>query len=389
MNGRLRTLDGLRGLAVALVVLYHLWLFSWLAPTIGAGAASFSTRTYLETGFIGVELFFFISGFCLFLPHARAMIDGAARPSIGAFVERRVTKIVPSYYLAVAVTALFAARSLNVYGDLPGALWSHLTFTSALSIEGFREWNGVFWSLSIEAQFYLMFPLVAAIARRAPLAVIGAMIAIAIAYRYSTAACCAGDYIRTQQLPTYLDLFAIGMAAAIGLVAVQARAPHGRLEHGAWTALSMGGFVLFVLGVRAVSAALANDHGWVLWQRSGQTALALVWALIAIATASSASWWRRVVANPVLLFLSGVSYNLYLWHVLVIMVMLHYRLVPYHGRDMHADPGWQAAFVVVAAVLGLAIATSLTYGFERPVMAWSRASLRRVRGLPSAGLPSR
>ena len=80
-------LDGLRGLAIALVVWYHAWLVS------GQGLAGINFVA--EAGFLGVDLFFFISGFCIFYPYARSMRDGRPAPTKRRFFSRRALKILP------------------------------------------------------------------------------------------------------------------------------------------------------------------------------------------------------------------------------------------------------------------------------------------------------
>src|ERR1700692_2117973 len=83
-------LDGLRGLAVLLVLWYHVWEISWLTPP--------AWLAFLPaTGFIGVTLFFFLSGFVIAYPFVRSRFDESPQPSWRHFVWRRFIKIVPSY----------------------------------------------------------------------------------------------------------------------------------------------------------------------------------------------------------------------------------------------------------------------------------------------------
>ena len=70
------TFDGLRGAAIAVVVWYHLWLVTGVPTTLLA-----------QTGFMGVDLFFFVSGFCLFHPYARHVFEGRPAPTVGQFAE--------------------------------------------------------------------------------------------------------------------------------------------------------------------------------------------------------------------------------------------------------------------------------------------------------------
>ena len=97
MKDRLGVLDGMRGIAVLLVLWYHIWEISWLpapAPWL---------QFIPETGFIGVHLFFFLSGFVITFPFVRAQLAGEPQPTWGHFAWRRFIKIVPSYVLSIVV----------------------------------------------------------------------------------------------------------------------------------------------------------------------------------------------------------------------------------------------------------------------------------------------
>ncbi len=373
-SAHLRSIDGMRALAIGLVVAYHAWLFSWATPTVSLGGTRYTLRPLLETGFIGVQLFFFISGFCLFLPYARAMYAGMPPPKWWNFAERRALKIVPSAYLAIVVTFAFAAPELRARGDMWRAIWTHCSFTSGWWIETYRDWNGVFWSLSIEVSFYVLFPFIAAAVRRNAIVTLVALVTIAVVERCVTADCCASDYIRTNQLPAYLDLFAFGIAAAIGYVAICVRAPELSRRSGVWTLVSLVALALFGEGIASLSTgvnAAPLPIGSVRWLQLGQLGLGLVWALFAIATPFAIRPWRAVVGNRVLVWLAGISYNLYLWHVLAIMWLIH-RGFPATIERVHADPVLQGEFVAAALALGIAAATVVTYGFERPLMGLAR-----------------
>ena len=123
----MRVLDGLRGLAIALVVLAHSGQTGY-RPELDIGRASIALFPIVVAGSLGVEMFFFLSGFVLFLPYARAMVGEGEPPTIGHFIDRRFIKIVPSYYLALLATAYFFLQPSSVAPRLTGEVARHLAF---------------------------------------------------------------------------------------------------------------------------------------------------------------------------------------------------------------------------------------------------------------------
>ena len=101
---RLEILDGLRGLAVWLVVVFHVWQISWVDVNAALRLPQGWDVSFLPaTGFFGVDLFFFLSAFCLTLPYATAWEVGTPAPTLRHFFARRAAKILPSYYLALVL----------------------------------------------------------------------------------------------------------------------------------------------------------------------------------------------------------------------------------------------------------------------------------------------
>ncbi|HEV8184352.1 MAG TPA: acyltransferase [Chthoniobacterales bacterium] len=156
-------IDVLRAVAILSVFLLH-WFgqaygtdhLNWnglLRDPASAPSTSFIAFFPLSFGWMGVPLFFVISGFCI---HASALKNNELR--VGRFFWRRFWRIYPPY-LAALIFAIFISQTDITTADGQGQLWSHL-----LLIHNFRaDWifalNGVFWSLAVEAQLYLLYPL--------------------------------------------------------------------------------------------------------------------------------------------------------------------------------------------------------------------------------------
>src|SRR6185312_9895436 len=179
--GTIPAIDGLRGVAVLWVVAFHYVVVRSLAgirdPWIEALARAPLVDTLARSGYLGVDLFFLISGFLLAAPwfvHARA---GIAPPSVPRFYARRVRRIVPAYYLQLVflfalVLPLLHGRKYwrsDVYVDLWNAA-AHALFlqNSSPLTSGSLGANGALWTLAVEAQFYLVLPLVMPCFVRAP-----------------------------------------------------------------------------------------------------------------------------------------------------------------------------------------------------------------------------
>jgi len=175
MKTRIDDIEILRGIAVLMVVLHHAHgnLFTWATPKMELFYTYFS-------GWVGVDLFFAISGFVIardLVPRLQASPGGDTTTRLVlAFWIRRFWRLIPSAWLWLLVI-LIASVAFNQAGAF-GAFRTNLEATVAgvLQIanirfaESFMNWpygaSFVYWSLSLEEQFYLLFPLVILLARR-------------------------------------------------------------------------------------------------------------------------------------------------------------------------------------------------------------------------------
>ncbi len=370
MNEHARTgtgpVDGLRGLAILLVFGYHTWLFSWYTPPPPFDVVA-------RTGYLGVDLFFLISGFCLYFPYARHALETSAAQSVRTFAYRRFIKIVPSYLLALAVTLAVALPAILSPLESIWPLAQHLLFIENFFDDRFGGVNSVFWSLGIEVQFYLIFPLLAAIFTPRPLLAAAAMLAAALAYRYGLAGCCIDREVVMRQLPAFLDVFAFGMLAAYVFVYV-------RKHFGEWLlerrfALTLAALLLVAIAYGLLSSANAVQYdlnGREHWNLAGRSVLAGVMALLILTSCFGQRWWRFVIGNPALVFLSVISYNLYLWHTLVELWFVHHNVPPSANPTPHDDDVWKPLFIALSIVVSVAISAAITYFIERPLLATVR-----------------
>jgi peptidoglycan/LPS O-acetylase OafA/YrhL len=334
-------LDGLRGFAVVLVVIYH----------CGYLTAGWGPRPF-PGGFIGVDLFFALSGF-LITTILLGQLQRRGRIDFGEFWTRRIRRLVPALVVAVigviALVVLFNDK-VSVEALRNSGIGSVLFVSNWQQASG---WPYQFelshtWSLAVEAQFYLVWPLViiAFAALRVPRKVFaGIVVASAVAVAVHRWRMWTGQahflalYVRTD---TRADVILLG---CLGAMAVSwgwlDRAAAKRLRVLVVVAL---GLILFVcLDFETGDSRLY--HGWFsIVAVSGAT---LVTSAVLDPDWALHRWWR----HRVLTALGQRSYSLYLWHVPIFL------LVAQHLGDR---PVWLR---LVAGFVPVAVLTELSYRF--------------------------
>ncbi len=371
-RGGTEVLDGFRGIAIVLVLVYHTWLFSWYTPEAHLFGFALPVDVFARTGYLGVELFFAISGFVLFFPIVERHFRGGAPASLRTFAFRRFLKIVPSYAIALVVTAI-SVRSLHIDVALGPALAQHALLIQNFFSDNFGQANSVFWSLAIEAQFYLVFPALAWIFVRRPFIVAAAMVALALAYRYGVAHCCLQVEPVNRQLPAFVDIFAGGMLGAYGVSRLRDNEEFLARARPIATvvalAAALGAFALME-SANAIQYDIGGREKWILPNR---TLFALATSVLIFASCFAVRFWRALVANPITIFFSLVSYNVYLWHTLVMIWLWKHDAIPTRNGDPHGDPQWKFVYIASGWALSIAIATALTYFVERPILGTNKA----------------
>jgi len=160
-GARLRSIDALRGIAALGVVLHH----TLEHPATGVPGSLSKWPLYLiqlcsSFGYIGVFLFFVISGFCIHLQLAKARAAGqVAEIRFGAFWKRRIRRLYPPYIIALAAYLVLAALTsgINFSHFFVYDVIMHLLMLQNLDPKTCYSINGVFWTLAIEEQLYLAY----------------------------------------------------------------------------------------------------------------------------------------------------------------------------------------------------------------------------------------
>ena len=372
------TCDGLRAIAVLIIGWFHIWQQSWLFPELTVLGRSISFDPLVRSGYIHVDIMILISGFCLYLPWARLRLDGGQTPDTLDFYARRLMRIHPSYLFCV-LAMLAVALARGVYASaahLRLDLLSHLTYTQTFFYPAYYTTNlgGSLWTLAIEMQFYLLFPLLARVFTKAPLRTFTAMFAVSLAFRGWVKGSVTDYSMFFNQLPAYLDVYACGMAAALIHVRLS-RCRHNALTRLICTVLFLGATALLWKVCRA-QAGCPDTAAIQLGQMARRPAMGLLGGVLVVTSANAGLLLRRLLANPLTRFMSAISLQFYMWHQTLAVWFVQLRVVPseYEYPNYAGDHPWQLAFTALCFVGAIALSAVLTYGLERPA---ARALSRR------------
>lgn len=298
-------LDGLRGVAILLVLLLHFGQFGHglPAPTVWIDRLF---MTVVRTGWTGVDLFFVLSGFLI----TGILYDTKGSPHyFRQFYARRILRIFPLYYGTLLVF-LVLLPSLwprhEVLRDLKADAWWYWSYLYNVKAarSGFTPTSalGHFWSLAVEEQFYLVWPTVVLfLGRRHLLAACAAGVVGALLIR--TGLLAAGYHYAPDVLtPARMDALAIG-----GFIAVIAREPAGLERLRRWAGPIAAVVALPLAGLLAYDVARATI---------GYTLVAVFFGavLVLVLTAAPGGMVGRVFSAPLLTVLGRYSYALYVFH---------------------------------------------------------------------------
>ena len=376
--GQIAPLDGLRGLAVAWVIAFHANVLRGNVgdPWVDLLASSRWLEPVVGSGFLGVDLFFLISGFLLALPWFVHAKEGRSAPSARGFYWRRVRRIVPAYYVHLVVLFVVVLPLLRgihywrsdlyvyLYNAFAHALFLHDT-TPLTS--GSMEVNGALWTLAVEAQFYLLMPLLVPLFVRWTHAAVAASLALAVLWHLAVATgldrLVAAEmalgahwgwpesivrYLLLHQLPSYLAHFAIGIVLGRAWLAWRSR-PQPRIER---LLLAIGALCALAVLYRsiAIDGRLLGDLSWLVAPIC--LGILLFWAI-------TTEWTpvQRALSRGPLAFLGRVSYSAYLYHLPLLLVWNAY------ARPL---PAWLSLPIYLATLLAI---SWLSWRFvERPFL---------------------
>lgn len=312
-----QSLDGLRGLAAMAVVIHHIFGSANLY-------ANPDVANWVSLGALGVDVFFVISGFIIpsLLLRSTFSLGQTAR-----FIARRLVRLLPPYWLAavLSILSLALAGTAVEHGIDRPAMWlCHLT-QSCGNLK-LTWWNGVFWSLPVEIQFYaiaaVLVPVALALNRHWRFAIAGATLLAAV---------WSPDSMAFQ----YAPLFVAGIVAL------------------AWRE---GGLNRTELAIAVLCIVVSHYFAFGLRPHAIGIALLTAWLLVL------SPRWLKAFAS-----LGVISYSLYLLHIPV-----GYRVIDWGVAQLGAG-NWNASLTALLAIAGsIVAAVGFYFLVERPAMHWAR-----------------
>jgi peptidoglycan/LPS O-acetylase OafA/YrhL len=366
-------IDGLRFVAIAWVVLFHLsaYLMVYGATRLPAPSEWGPLTFIARRGFAGVQLFFAISGFILALPFAEQHLTRGSSVSLRSYFLRRLTRLEPPYLLnLVVIYALLVVVKHQSARELFPHFLASASYTHNQVYASGSAINFVAWTLEIEIQFYVLMPLFArcfllpgAWARRSAIAALGLCpLLLRAAFDF--------DPRWNLSILSGLPFFMVGMLLADLQITAKRPASGNGL---AWD----GAGALAFAGLPAV----------VSWEASsGKVLLSPFLVLLAYCGVLRGRWLSQFFANRWVVGLGGMCYTVYLYHVFVISLLAGplVRWLPGHGFE--SDLALAALVLVPLVFLVSAPIFVLT---EKPFMKrdWLRRLLGSVRS--EAEVPSR
>jgi peptidoglycan/LPS O-acetylase OafA/YrhL len=404
---RFPLVDSLRAIAALTVLLHHTGYSTSAVQNPHYG-------TLIERTNFGVTLFFLISGFLLYRPFVAARMLGAPSTRLRDFARRRLLRIIPAYWLALTVLAIYPGEN----GVFTNHWWVYYGFLQIYNDGTVLRGMGQAWSVCVELTFYLALPFYAALMARCLRRVsvrwqvrieLGLLTLISLGswgYRF---------YLRSDQpfspwantLPVFADWFAAGMALAIISVVLQTRSTHPgpRVVQiiRRWPALPWAAAVVVYV---VASELISGPH---IIQLFGQPslyfspredlALHILFAVVsagllipAVIGGDGGGAVRRILADRRLAWLGLISYGIYLWQGSILQVVcqpLGYGFVNDSCR-MH-DIGLLQHFPflslnVISIPIVIACAAASYYVVERPLL---RLKYRRTPPAAPPPPPSR
>jgi peptidoglycan/LPS O-acetylase OafA/YrhL len=351
-------LDGLRCLAIFGILFEH---FGLPLPDM------------LRCGPLSVRFFFVLSGYFITLSLWKVQAEivaaqGGRFRSISRFYLSRLLRIGPPFYFALLIGALLGITEVRT-----NFLWL-ATFQTNNYIAYLGYWPDAishFWSLAVQEQFYLLWPIVVlALPRRWFIPAMVGFIVFGLFFRFYCIATSTSTLVRWVTIFGCIDSFAVGAVLAY----LRKTRRLERMKHFSKTtllALPLTAFACFFLGRALMTLPEGNIF---LGLTESVDAVFLAW-VVAVSIGGINGVWGRILAWAPIVYLGRISYGIYVYHVFVIVALSPLLAAWGLSADQHA---YFRIAVLIAVTLGL---SSLSWHLlEQPFLAWKDAI--KPRGAP-------
>jgi peptidoglycan/LPS O-acetylase OafA/YrhL len=341
VRGHMPALDGLRGIAILLVLAHG---FDVIQTRGGPGH---DVDMVLDVGWIGVQLFFVLSGFLI----TGILLDTRSSPHyFRTFWVRRALRIFPLYYAVLTIALVFGASSIY--------LWTY-TSNFAEPLGHAQPVFPHFWSLAVEEQFYFLWPVVVwLVARRGVVALSFALSALAIASRLY-ARHHWGQEAAYMFTPCRMDALALGAGTA-ALIRSDRLRRFVANRNAAGLGITGGLIILAGAVIGHVSRTAAP------MQVDGYTIIAIGFAVMLVAALPPTGMPARILSWSPLRYIGRYSYGMYVFHA-----PLHILV----GLPLLERVQWQQgtafglAYMIGATLITLALAALSYHLYESRFLA--------------------
>ncbi len=361
-RGFVPALEGMRALAALGVVITH------VAFQTGATGTPLLGRV-LERFDMTVALFFGLSGFLLWRPHAAAARGLGTAPSAGRYLLHRAARILPAYWVVVCAVLILLPTAAETAGS---SVWvANLTLTQVFVPLTLTDGLTQMWSLSVEVAFYVLLPVLALAlvwlrgpAARWRLPAIVGLGLVSLGWNLISVPTPGGIH-SDNWLPGYLPWFVAGMALAEMAETPIPDPPRWRRIAGNRLLMWPSALVALLLSSTDLGGPAGLARG-AAWQYVLKMALGAVIGFGVLAPLILGEGRHRWLRSRVAATLGRWSYGIFLWHLLVLSVIFPiFGIIPFHGMFLHVL-ALTVAFTLPLAAAGYAL-------IEEPVRRWVRS----------------
>lgn len=370
--GGIDALDGLRGIAILLVLFRHGIRPFYDPSSVTLPIGGWDLMTPMANGWMGVDLFFVLSGFLVTHHILRRWGNRFQWGDVSKYFTKRVLRIVPAYYAFLFIVV----AGLIPFYEVPQENLSRQTLHHVLFLQDYIPSNIVvaFWSLGVEEKFYFLIPLLMVPLLRLPstrvrLQIIGLLICVPLVLRIVTYVNhdpfeSYAEFFWTLRSPFHLACDALLIGTLCALI-YHHRSEYPPLEDPRFSkALFWGGMVWigYLLCARPLMTGIDWFRATLMFP-----ALGVGFGAILLSLVLKPGSYAEPFKSPVLFFFSKISYSLYLVHM-VFINSVYVLLTHLPGFESLASGTQFLIYMPVYTSISIAAALTLHYLVEKPFL---------------------